>query len=248
MTVQDTITPELERIKEELGVLSQMRIHVGIQGASGYDEKGGAKSGAPADLITIANIHEFGATIKAKNVQNLAIPIAKKARDKSPRDFPDLFFLEIDDHVYGCIDKGEHESGPSGRPKPLKPKTHKPSEKPIKTGKEDDIEFLFILMPSVSIPERSFIRAGYDSNKKAIEDAAARAVRGIVFEGWDAGTAADHIGMAAVGLIQTYMNTPSNFKGKGSITKAVSNWPDNPLVETGRLRDSVTYRIERGGG
>ena len=42
MTVQDTITPELERIKEELGALSQMRIHVGIQGASGYDEKGGA--------------------------------------------------------------------------------------------------------------------------------------------------------------------------------------------------------------
>lgn len=42
------------------------------------------------------------------------------------------------------------------------------------------------------------------------------------------------------------MNQPFNFKNKGNITKATSNWPDNPLIETGRLRNSVTYRIEKG--
>ncbi len=41
-------------------------------------------------------------------------------------------------------------------------------------------------------------------------------------------------------------NQPFNFKNKGNITKATSNWPDNPLIETGRLRNSVTYRIEKG--
>ena len=50
--------------------------------------------------------------------------------------------------------------------------------------------------------------------------------------------------MKVVGMIQMYMNQPMNFKPKGSVTRATSNWPDNPLVETGRLRNSITYTIE----
>lgn len=96
------------------------------------------------------------------------------------------------------------------------------------------------------MPSHSFIRAGYDNNQAAIEDVASSALRRIVFEGWDAETAANNIGMSIVGMIQEYMNQPFNFKGKSSITKATSNWPDNPLVETGRLRNSITYRIEGG--
>lgn len=247
MVIRDDITPELERIKAEIKKLGEARIHIGIQGTEGYGAAGERKAGAPADLLTIANVHEFGATIKAKKVRNLAIPIAKKAIGKSPRDFPDLFFIETDDFVYGCIDKNHHDSGPSAMPKDLKPKESKPENKPIKTGKEDDIEFLFILMPSVSIPERSFIRAGYDNSRQEIQDIAKKAVECIVFYGWDAQTAANNIGMSVVGILQMYLNTPSNFKGKGQITKATSNWPDNPLVESGRLRNSITYRIEGGG-
>lgn len=246
MWAEDNITPELDRIQKELKKLSRMSIHIGLQGTPGYGVSGEGKGGAPADLLTIANVHEFGATIKAKNVKNLAIPIAKKAVGKSPRDFPNLFFLQTEEFLYGCIDKNKHPSGPSGKPKDLKPKDKKPGNRQIKTGKEDGIEFLFILMPSVSIPERSFIRAGYDNNRQKIQEIAADAVTGIVFNSWDAETAANHIGMGVVGEIQLYMNTPSNFKGKGSITKAVSNWPDNPLVESGRLRNSITYRIEEG--
>lgn len=246
MDVEDNVTPELERIVRELKKLDKMVIHIGIQGAAGYDETGMQKPGAPADLLTIANVNEFGATIKAKNVKNLAIPIAKKAVGKSPRDFPNLFFIRTGDYLYGCIDKKKHKSRPSAKPQDLKPKTYKPENKPVKTGKEGDIEFLFILMPSVSIPERSFIRAGYDSNRKAIEDAAGEAVGKIIFEGWDAETVANNIGMSVVGMIQTYMNQPFHFKGKGSITMATSNSPENPLYETGRLRGSVTYRIEGG--
>ena len=231
--IEDEITPELERITRELKKLSGMSIHIGIQGASGYDASGAAKEGAPADILTIANVNEFGATIKAKNVKNLAIPIAKKAIGKSPLDFPGLFFIRTSSgYVFGCIS-------------PDKPKKRKPSEKPL-PKKNGDIEFLFILMESTTIPERSFIRAGYDNNQKMIEDMAAIAVQNVVFSGWDAETAANHIGMAIVGIIQMYMNQPFHFKKKGSITKATSNWPDNPLVETGMLRNSVTYRIEGG--
>ena len=91
MTIEDTLSPELLRIKKELERLNKMKIHVGIQGASGYDENGNDEEGAPADLLTIANVHEFGATIKAKNVKNLAIPIAKKAIGKARWTFQGCF-------------------------------------------------------------------------------------------------------------------------------------------------------------
>lgn len=246
ITIRDDVTPELERIERELKKLGEMKIHIGIQGTEGYGKEGERKSGAPADLLTIANVHEFGATIQAKKVRNLAIPISKKAIGKSPRDFQDLFFIETEDYVYGCIDKNRHASGPSAAPRALKPGDHKPKNEPIKTGKEGDIEFLFILFPSVSIPERSFIRAGYDNNSQEIQKAVEKAVKSVIFYGWDAETAANNIGMSVVGMIQMYLNTPSNFKRKGQITKATSNWPDNPLMESARLRNSITYRIEGG--
>lgn len=246
MVVQDDISPELLRIKQELERLGKMKIHIGIQGADGYDESGAGKAGAPADILTIANVHEFGATIKAKNVKNLAIPIAKKAIGKSPLDFPGLFFLQTDaGYLFGCISKKQKGNGPKQKSKPSDktPPRKEPTGKPIPKG-VDDIEFLFILFESTTVPERSFIRAGYDNNRAAIEDLAVTAIRGIIFSGWDAETAANHIGMKVVGMIQTYMSQPFHFKKKGSITKAISNWPDNPLMETGRLRNSITYRIE----
>lgn len=249
MIIRDDVTPELERISAELERLKGMSIHVGIQGASGYGSGGEGKAGAPADLLTIAGVHEYGATISAKTVKNLAIPIARKAKGKSPRDFDGLFFLESDGLLYGCISKNySGPRSPSGKPSEAKPKDNKPGDKSIKTGREDDIEFLFILMPSVKIPERSFLRGGYEAGKSKIGEAAQNAIAGILFQGWDAMKAAHHIGMTAVGEIQLYMNTPSNFASKGNVTKATSNWPDNPLVETGRLRNSITYVIEEGGG
>lgn len=65
MTIEDNISSELERIRTEMETLSQMKIHIGIQGASGYGAGGEGKPGAPADIMTIANVNEFGATIKA---------------------------------------------------------------------------------------------------------------------------------------------------------------------------------------
>ena len=64
-----------------------------------------------------------------------------------------------------------------------------------------------------------------------------------MYEGWDAETAANHIGMKARDYILEYMMDSSNFCKKGSIVRSTSNWPDNPLIETGRLRNSITYAI-----
>ena len=101
-----------------------------------------------------------------------------------------------------------------------------------------------MLLPAVEIPERSFIRAGHEANKGNLEKVCMKAIEEIMYNNGDAEEAVNYIGMKAVGMIQEYMNTPGNFKEKGAVTKATSNWPDNPLVETGRLRNSITYTIE----
>ena len=247
MRIEDNVSEEIERIRKELARLKGITIRVGIQNGGGKDA-GGKNQDTPADILTIAGVHEFGATITAKKVSNLAIPIHKDAIGKSPRDFDGLFFIRSKaGYLYGCISKDRHGTQrPSGRPKKAKPKTAKP-KKNQKDEREEDITYLFILFPSVQIPERSFIRAGYDANKDNLEAACERALSGILFEGWDAIKAANHIGMTAVGCIQTYMNTPGNFREKGGITKETSNWPNSPLIETGRLRNSITYVIEEGG-
>ena len=248
MRIEDDVSKEIERIRKELNRMKNITIRVGIQngGGRGVD---GKKEDTPADILTIAGVHEFGATITAKRVSNLAIPIHKDAIGKSPRDFEGLFFLRSKaGYLYGCISKNRRGTqGQSGRPRKAKPKTEKP-KKNQKDDREEDVTYLFILFPSVQIPERSFIRAGYDANKDNLEAACQKAISGILLEGWDALTAADHIGMTAVGCIQTYMNTPGNFKEKGGITKETSNWPNSPLIETGRLRNSITYVIEEGKG
>ena len=71
MTLNDQVIPELKRIRDELEKLKTFTIHVGIQGD------------ADSEILTIARVHEFGATIHAKNAKNLCIPINKLSYDKS---------------------------------------------------------------------------------------------------------------------------------------------------------------------
>ena len=248
MKIEDNITPELERIRKELKKLNMMQIHIGVQGVPGYDADGKTKKGTPADVLTIAGVHEFGATIKPKNVRNLAIPINKAAIGKSPKDFEGLFFIRSEEgYLFGCISPKKRGEGPKRKTSPSEKTPDKKKPKgAFHKPEQEDVTFLFLLMQSVSIPERSFIRAGYDTNRNVLEEACVEALEGIILSGWDAETAANHIGMKAVNCIQTYMNTPSNFKKKGAVTRETSNWPENPLIETGRLRNSITYRIEGG--
>ena len=97
--IKDTVRPELQRIKTELSALGKLTIHVGIQGTAG------------SDILTIAGVHEYGATIRAKNVKNLAIPLDKKSEGKSPRDFPGLFFIRAKDtgNLFGVTSAGKEK-------------------------------------------------------------------------------------------------------------------------------------------
>lgn len=218
MKFSDRITPELLRIKGELEQLQKLRIKVGIQGD------------ADSEILTIARVHEYGAVIHAKQAKNLCIPINKESYDKSPRDFPDLFFIKSKNgYLLGVTAK--------------KSRKRKKGDE----GQSDDLNLLFLLLPSVTIPERSFIRAGYDANRNLLADVCQQAMGKIIHEKWDAHKAAEWIGGKAVDLIHEFMSDASNFEPKGRIQKErAPNWANNPLTVTKRLFNSVTWKVEEG--
>lgn len=219
MKLSDRVTPELLRIKGELEQLQKLRIKVGIQGD------------ADSEILTIARVHEYGAVIHAKQAKNLCIPINKESYDKSPRDFPDLFFIRSKNgYLLGVTAK--------------KPRKRK---KKGDEGPSDDLNLLFLLLPSVTIPERSFIRAGYDANRNLLADVCQQAMGKIIHEKWDAHKAAEWIGGKAVNLIHEFMSDASNFEPKGRIQKErAPSWANNPLAVTKRLFNSVTWKVEEG--
>ena len=73
MQVRDNVLPHLRRVKAELEKLNGTRIKIGIQG------------NADSELLMIARVHEYGATITPKATRNLCIPIHKDSYDKSQR-------------------------------------------------------------------------------------------------------------------------------------------------------------------
>src|SRR5699024_6262300 len=76
----DPFREDMARIKRELEKLQGLKIHVGIMGDAG------------SHILTIADVHEYGATIRAHD-KNLTIPLDKEAKGKSPREFNDLDWI-----------------------------------------------------------------------------------------------------------------------------------------------------------
>ncbi len=93
----------------------------------------------------------------------------------------------------------------------------------------------------VIIPERSYLRAWFDENVDALQATMERLI-GQVVEGKISGRAAlETIGGYVVTHVQAYMvdlktppNAPSTIARKGS---------SNPLIDTGQLKDAITWRV-----
>lgn len=196
----DEWTPWYERTKAELSRLSGAEVHVGILGS------------AESEILKIATVHEYGATITPKTAKNLAIPLSPAMRGKNPREVEDAWIYDSGENRFLVRDKGK-----------------------------DQLEFLFLLVPRVTIPERSFIRAGYDSSKNLLAKACENAVRRVVLGELTAEQAAYNIGVAAVGMVKRYMRTIEPKKSR--ITQASAPGKTTTLVQTGRLRDSITFEV-----
>lgn len=162
----------------------------------------------------IANVHEFGITIKPKRARMLTIPVNPKAHGKRARDFPDIF----------------------------RPRGKNVLAIPAGNG---EFEVLFALMESVTIPERSFVRSTFDE-KENVWYRFLQTQMNQVFNGRiSVYTMFDRIGAQAAGDIQEKMTRMS--PGNAPATSAAKR-SSNPLVDTGGLRQRVTWKVVRRNG
>lgn len=254
MQVSGGALEELERIRKVLEYFEHVKIHIGIGGEPGANAFQKGVKDSPVDLITYARVHEYGAVIKAIHHKNLTIPIHKDAKDKRIKDFQGIFFIKSrNGFLFACVyaDKkasvkerkvSEAEQAEDSSEQQTR-KNKKKSKKVYKKKAQRKIKYLFLLIPEVTIPERSFIRASYDKYKDKFvlecEDAFMSALQGIITPQ----EAANRIGVAGVTMIHNYIEE-GTFKAKSSIT--LSSRPDKttPLIDSGRLVGSIAYQVE----
>lgn len=170
--------------------------------------------GNDADLVTIAYVHEYGMTIKPKKGKYLTIPTNPKAKGKSAREFTDLVFIPIK-NGNGLL---------------------------VRKKDKDDFEIFFVLVKSVDIPERSFLRTGFDENVGKVADKVENMLNDVLDFNIDPDIFLDAIGLEFAGLIQKHMrniDSPPN-SGATKETKGSSN----PLHDTGRLIGSIRHKVE----
>lgn len=136
---------------------------------------------ADSELLRIAAVHEFRRNDSPAERQESGDPAAAGHEGQKPtRSSRAAFFLDNGENRFICRKKGK---------------------------KGDQLDFLFLLLPSVTIPERSFIRASYDGNKDVLAKACENAVRRLILGELTADQACHNIGTAAVAIVKRYMRT-----------------------------------------
>jgi len=109
-----------------------------------------------------------------------------------------------------------------------------------KKGKKDFVPY-FVLVKSVTIPERSFIRSGYDNAKSKLEKLTESLMEQVLSLKITPQTMFERIGMFLVSEVQRQIRSiksPPNSKITADRKKS-----NNPLIDTGRLRQAITYRV-----
>lgn len=168
---------------------------------------------APITLATLARVHEYGMTITPKNGKYLTIPSHPAAKGKRAREFNDLFFIPTANG--GILAK------PKGR---------------------NDFDVYFVLVKSVKIPERSFLRTGFDKNQAKIIRKIEEMIPDVINGGINPDTFVNMIGTEFAGLIQKEMKSLSS-PPNAAVTVAMKG-SSNPLMDTGRLVGAIRHKIE----
>ncbi len=98
----------------------------------------------------------------------------------------------------------------------------------------------------INIPERSFIRASYDTGKQSIDSVSRDAINRVISGEWNAEQAAKSIGLFCVQMTQEFINTGKVEPPDSQYTLDHKN-QKTTLVESGRLVESITFEIEEVG-
>lgn len=221
----DPFREDMARIKCELEKLQGCKIHVGIMGDAG------------SRILTIAGVHEYGATIRPSQAKNLAIPLDKEAKGKSPSAFNDLEWIPGHDPGVSFLARKKKHRAKNKKSEGLSPSSD---------YNPDDYTWMYMLVKSVTIPERSFIRGSYDNGKDTLENLCKEAIDGIISSRWTAEMAVNHIGSKAVEMTRQYMNK-SIPPPKSDITMRTTN-QHQTLYDSGDLVGSIWFDLEWGSG
>ena len=96
----------------------------------------------------------------------------------------------------------------------------------------------------ITIPERSFIRAGFDAKKKDFQKVGEKIIYQVIALELKPQNGFDILGNYIVGQLQEYLtnisspaNHPFTVQQKGS---------SNPLIDEGHLRQAITYKVGSG--
>ncbi len=160
-------------------------------------------------LAMLANVHEYGVTIKPHG-QWLTIP-TKAAGGRTARDFGRELFRPHGKNVL-AVSRGNGQ-----------------------------IEVMFILKKSVTIPERSFIRSTFDERNaewsRFFDDQLQLLIAGRL----TADQVFDRLGQKMVADVQDKIRKISS-PANAAITRE-NKGSSNPLVDTGRLSQAISYKV-----
>ena len=170
------------------------------------------------DLADIAAVHEFGATITVTRRKYLAIPLQRKYKGRSPREFSDLFFVPSKSGDGGTLCKRKGK------------------------GKNAQLEACYWLTKSVKIPERSFLRSTVDQKEKDFYKFAEKQLDKWLQSNSDPEPMLNALGLQFRGYVQDTIKDLSS-PPDSSLTKAVKG-SGNPLIDTGNLIGSIEYEVK----
>ncbi len=93
----------------------------------------------------------------------------------------------------------------------------------------------------IMIPERSFMRAGWDNHEKEVTKKIGELVDGVLVGRWNGDAVYVSIGGFVTTRLQKFLNALSEPPlAQSTIDRKGS---DNPLVDTGKLKDSITWKV-----
>ena len=167
-----------------------------------------------SELAKIARVHEFGMTIKPKKSKYLTIPAHPSAKGKKARDFSNLYFI------------------PTANGNGLL----------VRDRGRDAFDVIFVLVKSVTIPERSFLRSGYDENIDKITNKVQQMMPSVLENNIDVDIFLNAIGQEFVNFIQKKMKS-SDMESNSAVTIAAKG-SDKPLRDTGRLIGAIKHEVK----
>ncbi|KIL72717.1 hypothetical protein SD77_3452 [Bacillus badius] len=106
----------------------------------------------------------------------------------------------------------------------------------------NDFEVLFVLVESVTIPERSFVRSTFDEKEETWSEFLKRQLNLVLSGQISVEDMFNRMGAIAAADIQEKMANSSPANAGATISAKRSS---NPLIDTGGLRQRVTWKVVR---